>query len=495
MTNRSRVVSALLAALGLVSACDRDVTEPTDPSARSAPTATPNISSRYIVVFKNGTPDPVGVARTMGSVPGSSIRHVFQHALQGFTGTLSPATVTALRKDPRVKYVEAVQPVILPAVTQTQAPIGLDRIDQISRPLSTTYRYGPTGSGVRIYLIDSGIRTAHQDFGGRASVGKDFRPEDGQNGQDCFGHGTAAASLIGGSRYGVAKMVSLVALRIANCIGNGDSGDLVAAFDWVVANGIRPGVVHSAGVVANGSGAVDDAAERAMADGFTVVAPANNANANACQVSPARVPGVITVGNIDPRTDVRSSTSNFGTCLDLFAPGVGISAAWKGSNTDSTSSFSGTSAAAPHASGVAALYLQNNQAASPTIVAIAQTTAASRNVLSGIGAGSPNLLLNSIGGSMAVTVGGPTSVTTATPKTWTAAVTGGIGAYTYRWEVWLVSSGQRLPQSGTGASVSITPQGSWGLFYVEAYVRSGGSPEQNGFRAVNNQIPGGCTFC
>ena len=242
---------------------------------------------------------------------------------------------------------------------------------------------------MRAYIVDTGIRTAHTEFGGRASVGYDA-VGDGQNGNDCNGHGTHVAGTVGGATYGVAKAVQLVAVRVLNCQGSGTNAGVIAGVDWVTANAIKPAVAN----MSLGGGAyapLDTAVRNSIASGVTYALAAGNSNANACNSSPSRVTEALVVG-ASTRTDARASFSNYGTCLDLFAPGQDITSAWNTSNT-ATNTISGTSMAAPHVAGAAALYLATNTTASPAAVQSAIITASTPNVIGNPGTGSPNRLL------------------------------------------------------------------------------------------------------
>jgi subtilisin family serine protease len=322
------------------------------------------------------------------------VRHVYRSALNGYTVRLSERMAARLAADPRVAYVEADAPVSALA-TQSAAPWGLDRIDQRTLPLSTTFTYGATGLGVKAYIIDTGLRFNHTQFGGRATSG--FDAVDGGTADDCNGHGTHVGGTVGGSTYGVAKAVSLVAVRVLNCSGSGTTSGVIAGIDWVTAN-------HAAGqpAVANmslGGGvstALDNAVRNSIADGVTYSLAAGNGNffgwaQNACNTSPARVAEGITVSATD-RNDRKASWANYGSCLDVFAPGVGITSAWYTSTT-ATSTISGTSMAAPHVAGVAAQYLQGNRTASPATVRNALVANATLNRVLSPGSGSPNRLL------------------------------------------------------------------------------------------------------
>jgi subtilisin family serine protease len=292
-----------------------------------------------------------------------------------------------------VDYVEE-DSVVEAIATQQNATWGLDRIDQRDRPLSTTYTYDTTATNVNAYIIDTGIRTTHVDFGGRAFHGTDT-VGDGQNGNDCNGHGTHVAGTVGGATWGVAKGVRLFRVRVLSCSGSGSNSGVIAGVDWVRANHIKPAVANMS-LGGGASSALDTAVNNSINAGVTYAIAAGNSNANACNSSPARVPAAITVGSTTIN-DARSSFSNFGTCLDIFAPGSSITSAWSTSNT-ATNTISGTSMAAPHTAGVAALFLAANPSATPAQVRDALVNNASLNKISGAGTGSPNRLLFSLFG-------------------------------------------------------------------------------------------------
>jgi aqualysin 1 len=487
-------VTCVCSGVLLLAACDR---EPSEPSRQidAELAAGQGVGGRYIVVFKATETDPVGLARALERAHGGRIRHIYTSALKGFSAAFPSQALEGLRRNPRIALIEPVQLMIADEhIAQFGAPANLDRIDQLFRPLDGAYIYSPSrsGAGVRVYIIDSGIRRTHVQFGGRASLAVDFVPEDGRGGQDCSGHGTPVAGIIGGSTHGVAKQTTLIALRVIGFCGNtGSTDDIVAAFNWVTTNHIKPAVINMS-ISGPGSQALDLAAGGAINRGVQVVVSGGNQSTDACSRSPGRLGAVLAVGNIFPTNDTKVSNSNFGSCIDLFAPGDGSTSVSFASDAG-TMSFSGTSAASPHVAGVAALFLQGRPTATPATVASAIVNGTIKNVLIGIGSGSPNRLLNSHSGSMSVQVDGPSRVTSATPHTWFANVTGGLGHYTYRWEV-VRANGTRT-QFGTGSSVTFTPAGNWGVFTVIVYVRSANQQEVSALRGVSNQIPGGCTLC
>jgi aqualysin 1 len=326
------------------------------------------IPGQYIVVLEPDSRSAV-VANAHAHSAGARIFAVYGAALKGYAARLTPAQLAEVRADPRVAFVEADRTVSI-STTQTNAPWGLDRIDQRARPLSTTFTYFNTGSGVRAYIIDTGIRFSHSQFGGRATSG--FDAIDGGSADDCNGHGTHVAGTVGGSTYGVAKGVSLIGVRVLGCNGSGSTSGVIAGVNWVTGN-------HQAGqpAVANmslgggASSALDTAVRNSIADGVSYAVAAGNGNIfgiaqNACNYSPARVGEAMTISATDS-SDRKASWANYGNCVDWFAPGVSITSAWYTSNT-ATRTISGTSMATPHTAGVAALYLQRNTGASPASV-------------------------------------------------------------------------------------------------------------------------------
>ncbi len=380
--------------LVLVTACSEG-TQPTgldlEPVLNVAPAQSGRpVPDQYIVVFKDDVRDVENTARRLAGAQGGRVGFVYQHAIKGFSVNLNAQAAAALGRNPNVAYVEQDQEVTLSA-TQTGATWGLDRIDQQNLPLSTTYSYTNTGAGVTAYIIDTGILLGHTEFGGRAVYGYDAVGGRGAS-SDCNGHGTHVAGIVGGSTYGVAKGVALIAVRVLNCRGSGNWSGIIAGIDWVKNHhtGTNPAVANMS-LGGGASSSVDAAVTSAIADGVTFAVAAGNSNANACNYSPARVPTALTVG-ATTSTDIRASYSNFGTCLDIFAPGSSIKSAWHTSTT-ATNTISGTSMASPHLAGVVALYLQTNQGASPATVAGVMTGAATAGVVGSPGTGSPNRLL------------------------------------------------------------------------------------------------------
>jgi subtilisin family serine protease len=351
------------------------------------------VPDRYIVVFRDGVSDPSTRASVKVEKVGGTLRHSYSTALKGFAAQLSSAAVQALRADPEVAFIEPDQ-VMRTSSTETGATWGIDRIDQRSLPLSSTYTYTSDGTGVTAYIIDTGILFAHSEFGGRASTGID-EVTAGGNAQDCNGHGTHVSGTVGGATYGVAKNVRLVAVRVLDCSGSGSTSGVIAGVDWVAANHVSPAVANMS-LGGGASTALDNSVANAIASGVTFGIAAGNGNfigiaQDACKTSPARVAAAITVAATD-KTDKKASWSNYGTCVDIFAPGVGITSAWYTSTT-ATNTISGTSMATPHVVGVAALYLQSHPSATPQQVRDALVANGTSGVVSSAGRGSPNVLL------------------------------------------------------------------------------------------------------
>ncbi|MDQ2070256.1 S8 family peptidase [Natronospira bacteriovora] len=363
------------------------------------------IPGRYIVVLNDNVVGGHAIAATAREVArqsGFRVGTTYGTAVRGFTLSADDSlmgqgqgaeerALAMLANDPRIAYIEADRHVQL-MNSQSPATWGLDRIDQRDLPLNDTYTYDNTGSGVNAYILDTGIRASHNEFGGRVQSG--FTAiNDGRGTGDCNGHGTHVAGTVGGQVYGVAKNATLWAVRVLDCNGSGTLSGVIDGVDWVAANAQAPAVANMS-LGGGASSSLDDAVNGAANAGVTMVVAAGNENQNACNVSPARASQAFTVGSTTSN-DSRSNFSNFGSCVDIFAPGSSITAAWHTSNS-ATNTISGTSMAAPHVAGVAALYLAENPGASRSQVENAILNGATQGRLSSIGSGSPNLLLYSL---------------------------------------------------------------------------------------------------
>lgn len=413
----------------------------------------------YVVVFKSSVGNPSDEAQTAVAGRGGQVKFTYTNAVKGFAVSLPAAAaeafLEAMGNNPNVDYVET-DLVMQKQATQSVAPWGLDRIDQTALPLDNTYNYNSTGAGIRAYVVDTGILANHTDFGGRVASG--YTSITDSNGTtDCNGHGTHVAGTIGGSTWGVAKGVTLVPVRVLDCAGSGSLSTVIAGLDWVIANGIKPAVVNMS-LGGGASTSLDSAVAKTTASGYTVVVAAGNSNVDACTSSPAREPSVLTVG-ATTINDARASYSNYGTCLDLFAPGSSITSTWYSSVT-ATNTISGTSMAAPHVTGAAVLTLAANASASPAQVANLIKEQATTAVVSSAGFGSANLLL------FATPSTAPATDPTNTPSTTTVAIsslTGSSAAQKNNWRATVIVSVKNnsgTTQAGAVVKGSFTAGGS-----------------------------------
>ncbi|MET9224725.1 S8 family peptidase [Lentzea sp. NPDC003310] len=381
---------AIAAALGIAS------TAMWTPSAIAEEAVLPGagvqaVEGSYIVVLKDGARTP---ASALASRYQGTVKHTYSAALNGFSVTgMSERQARRLAADPDVQFVERNTFATIQA-TQTNPVWGLDRIDQANLPLSKSYTYPNTASNVTAYVLDTGIRKTHSEFEGRATDGYDFIDNDSVA-QDCQGHGTHVAGTVGGKTYGVAKKAKLVGVRVLDCNGSGAWDGIIRGIDWVTANGKKPAVVNMSLGGSGTNSSLENAVRRSISAGFTYVLAGGNSGQDACNFTPARTPEAITVGASD-RADKRSiwtaGSSNWGRCLDIWAPGSDIVSASHSTDTG-TRSMGGTSMASPHVAGAAALYLSANPSATPAQVRSALVGAATPNKLTDIRTGSPNLLL------------------------------------------------------------------------------------------------------
>lgn len=370
---RALVVLALLVPVVLVAA----------PAAQAAPDDRPT----FIVTLRSG--EPRAVAAEHSRRHGADVTFVYEHALRGYAAKVSEGQIGALARDGRVERIER-DGAVHAAETQERATWGLDRIDARSGR-DGRYTYHATGAGVTAYIIDTGIQTSHADFGGRASFGINT-VSDGRT-DDCDGHGTHVAGTVGGNEYGVAKDVELVAVRVLDCNGSGTWSGVIAGVDWVTAqkaaNPAAPAVANMS-LGGGASSSVDTAVRNSIASGVSYAVAAGNSNKNACNYSPARVGEAMTIG-ATTSSDARASYSNYGSCVDWFAPGSSITSTWIGSDI-ATRTISGTSMASPHAAGAAALYVQGAPTASPSAVRTALYDLATKDTVSSASSANDHLL-------------------------------------------------------------------------------------------------------
>ncbi len=402
----------------------KDATAAFDRASAGEKRVTPLGFQRLIVVFNSSVGNPASESSAAMRGSNGRVDFVYSTAVKGFAVTLPDPAVdsflAAMQRNPNVDYVEVDKPVTAHTL-QTGATWGLDRSDQRDLPLSGSFSYGSTGAGVTAYVLDTGIRATHVDFGNRVAPGY-TAINDGNGTNDCNGHGTHVAGTIGGSTWGMAKAVTLVPVRVLDCSSWGAYSGMIAGIDWVLANLKGRGVINMS-LGGSGSLTLDSAVAKAVSRGVPVVVAAMNNSASACNYSPAREPTAITVA-ATTSTDARASYSNYGTCVDLFAPGSSIKSAWYSSDT-ATQLMAGTSMASPHVAGLAALLLESRPTASATAVADAIKAAATVGKVTSAGSGSPNLLLYADAASIVSTTTdtgtttSPTSTTTTSPTTTT----------------------------------------------------------------------------
>lgn len=455
-------------------------TPPTATAPGEAPGDANAADGRYIVTLKpDASPETMaGESRRRGD----RIEHVYRWASRGFSGELSGAEVARLRSDPRVERIEPDQ-VVYAIGTQSPAPSwGLDRIDERARDATSAYVYPSTGAGVTAYVIDTGIYAGSADLAGRVAAGRNFVASGGTVNasatNDCNGHGTHVAGTIGGTTYGVAKAVTLVPVRVLNCTGSGYWSDVIAGIDWVTAQHTTGKAVANLSLGGGYSQSVNDAVARAVADGVVVAVAAGNSNASACNSSPASAPSALTVGATDA-SDNRASFSNYGSCVDLFAPGVNITSDWIGSS-GATNTISGTSMASPHVAGVAALYLEVGKTAADlmgdvTVGLVVNPGSGSPNKLLYLGSGPCTSCSTTTTSSTSTTSTSTTSSTTSTTTTTTSPPAQSTG--------WLAPTANAAQPGGDGNGYETNPANAYaddGVYAVDTNSGTGTSTSCTG---------------
>ena len=370
-----------------------DLSQPSNLSKTIVP------DDEYIVVYKDETSEGEldDDMAEMDKSEGVKAEHVYKEAIKGYAARLSPSALAKLKKNSKVAYIEKNQIMTINAVQSLTPSWGIDRIDQASLPLTTQFSYAATGTGVDAYIIDTGILTTHQEFGGRAvggysAIGAVTDWTDGN------GHGTHVAGTVGGATYGVAKNVNLIAVRVLDAAGSGTTAGVIAGINWAITHHTTRPAVANMSLGGGASTALDDAVKNAVIDGIVMCVAAGNNSRNASNYSPARVATAITVGatgaypTLGTNYDRYASFSNYGSIVDIFAPGTSITSAWF-TSTSAVNTISGTSMATPHVAGVAALYKSVNNAATPAAVETALKTASTKNKITSLPTGTANNLL------------------------------------------------------------------------------------------------------
>ncbi|MDT4986846.1 MAG: hypothetical protein QOI74_940 [Micromonosporaceae bacterium] len=389
----SLCVAGVVAAIGFMNAAGAATTtaNPTPRGRILAAGAPDAVPGTYIVVFKNAMVPAAAVrtmARTVAATRGGAVQQTWSSAVRGFELRANADTASLVAADPRVAYVEQNRVVRTLATQDAPPSFGLDRVDQRELPLDGQFTAPSTAATVQAFIVDSGIRTSHKDFGGRATFALNA-VGDGID-TDCNGHGTHVAGTVGGSAFGLAKRVQLIAVKVVDCTGAGDVASIVTGVNFVTANAVKPAVANMS-LGGGASATIDAAVNASIASGVTYAIAAGNENQDACNTSPARVPAAITVGATD-QADVRAGFSNFGTCVDIFGPGVDITSDFADSDA-ATQVLSGTSMSTPHVTGAAALVLALHPDFTPAEVRDSLVQNSTPGVVADPGTGSPDRFL------------------------------------------------------------------------------------------------------
>lgn len=473
-----------MALLGAGACTDRapsPLAAPGEASLAARGGAANRIPGQYVVVLAPEARDVPGLVRGLSRSPHDSVLYVYEHALKGFNARLAPASVEALRRHPMVLEITEDEYGV-----PDQSLWSLDRTDQRDLPLNGVFSPAATGAGVNVYVIDSGIRRTHAEFGNR--VRHSYTAiYDGLGAEDCVGHGTHVAATAAGASYGAARAATVHALRIADCGGAATAGAAIAALDWLRAYHAKPAVANLSYTWPARSD-LDAAVSSVLNAGVPVVTSAGNSNADACGYSPKRVSGVVTVGASDGQ-DRRVYDSNWGSCVHLFAPGAGITSAWSGSDSDART-LSGTSMASPLVAGIMALYLQQDPYAPVWKVRDAVLGSATQGRIVDP-QGAANRLAYALPVYFAVTAWGPASIGTTGYHTWEAQPTGGDGSYAYQWSVYWHARGLVEPL-GTGRTQSVYVGVGEGDFEMRVTAVSAGNT-QTASVSVSNPAGSGCS--